>query len=390
VTTAGGVLLLVFAGCTVEGNPEVATDPANASSTDGGTAGADGGGLKGDGVDVGGADGDGLEGGGGDGGSGGITGASQAQCAIGVCGTPTGYTTTTLSVDEGTGTMVSRFYRVYRPLGLTNSPSNKVPAVLLLDNGNPNRFVELAAANRFIAVTLYSAWIKKWVNRGPGAPAPVNDEPFIAAVVNDLYTRENVDPNRLYVAGASGGGGEMVLDIMCDPANSKLFRGYLADSTSFGLYPYGQSAAQGAQPVCPSTNTNYFAMEVLSNTGSDANMYYNATTPGSTGKQYFFDLPDWTDWMAKKLNCGGARQDTSFGSPDPTNFRKFYSGPCNFAASGSPAVETIGVPGGGYMFGCQDSDPSALGCRGGSPLPTNGLFVEKEFWDFVANGVSKF
>ena len=177
----------------------------------------------------------------------------------------------------------------------------------------------------------------------------------------------------------------MTADVMCDPENSSSFRGYLIDSSSLQLY-------NGA-PACPSPNRSFFVMMALSNYSIDAGLYYD------TAPNPHLDVPLFADWAAARLGCEGQRVDDAIGSPDASTLRYTYSGPCGYAVGGSRAVVTLGIQNGGHTWYCQDSDaektPSS--CPGipnppgltPSGLPyTNGLFIEKEFWNFVAQSVS--
>jgi hypothetical protein len=172
---------------------------------------------------------------------------------------------------------------------------------------------------------------------------------------------------------------------MCDVHNSALFRGYLIDSSSLQVY--------GGSPNCSSSNRDYFVMMVLSSDGPDAGLYHD------TAPNPHLDVRAFAGWAARRLACHGPRIDDAIGSPVPSTLRYTRFGPCAFAAKGSRAVVTLGVQNGAHGWGCQDSDrgapsdacpgmpnPPGLGPTG---LPkTNGLFVEGEFWTFVARGRS--
>ena len=159
----------------------------------------------------------------------------------------------------------------------------------------------------------------------------------------------------------------------------------MIDSSSLQLY-------NGA-PACPSPNRSFFVMMALSNYGIDAGLYYD------TAPNPHLDVPLFADWAAARLGCEGQRVDDAIGSPDASTLRYTYSGPCGYAVGGSRAVVTLGVQNGGHTWSCQDSDAEKTpsNCPGipnppgltPSGLPyTNGLFIEKEFWNFVAQSVS--
>jgi poly(3-hydroxybutyrate) depolymerase len=335
-----------------------------------------------------------------------IEGASQAVCTPSPCLAPAGYTSYSLaSVENGDGTTSPREYAVYRPLNLTSSPTNLTPAVLVFYvkgscGLNPTgRFASLAPQERFVVVYMEvpcgrdDNWDKR--NVDPGTSTAVNDEPYVTAVVNaitqcpaaDAGPNQCIDPQRIYAAGTSSGG-NMVADVMCDTQNSPLFRGYLIDSSSLQLF-------EGA-PACPSPNRNFFVMMALSDHSIDAKLYYDEDV------NPHLDVPAFADWAAARLGCANQRVDDAIGQPVASTLRYTYSGPCAFAAADSRAVVTLGVQNGGHAWVCQDSDPGAQPnecpqnegefdpptlTSAGVP-DTNGLFVESQFWDFVAHSIS--
>jgi polyhydroxybutyrate depolymerase len=324
-----------------------------------------------------------------------VTGASLAACTPAPCEPPAGVERLTLAnVSNDDGSTSPREYGIYRPRNL----SGPAPAVIVFyGNGScgvtpAGRFSELAVANRFVVVYVAvppaappcgRTWEKR--NVGPSGTTVPDDEPYVRAVVNDI-TRcpgECVDPQRIYAAGISSGG-SMVGDVMCDVENSPLFRGYLIDSSSLELF--------GGTPHCPSTNRNFFVMLALGSYGADAGLYYD------TAPKPHLDVSAFAAWAADRLECPSEPQEDMLGSPVASTLAYTYAGPCAFAATGSPAVMSFGVLGGAHGWSCQDSDPQApLNACPGMPEPpglenglprTNGLFVEEQFWDFVAHGVS--
>ena len=322
-----------------------------------------------------------------------ISGASLATCSPAPCQVASGVGTFSLgNVSNDDGTVSTRTYGVSRPRNLTG----QAPAVLVFYGGNncgvvpATRFSTLAAANRFIVVYMAVpcgrdlTWDKR--NIDSATTTVPDDEPYVNAVVKDL-TRcpgQCVDPQRIYAAGMSSGG-NMVADIMCDPSNSTLFRGYLIDSSSLQLF--------GGVPHCPSTNRSFFVMLALSNYGADAGLYYDtAATP-------HLDVHSFAIWAAARLGCTGLPQLGAIGTPLPTTLTFKALGPCANTAAGSVAVSALGVINGSHGWSCQDSDPHAppSSCSvmptppglSSSGLPkTNGFFLEGEFWSFVAAGLS--
>jgi poly(3-hydroxybutyrate) depolymerase len=322
-----------------------------------------------------------------------IAGAGEAICEPGPCGLASELQTDMLSeVPNDDGTTSTREYDVYRPQNLVG----EAPAVLVFYGSGicgqhvTSRFAELAPANKFIVVYMEIPcgrdlnWDKR--NVESQATEVPDDEPYVKAVVDDI-TRcpgECADPRRLYAAGMSGGG-SMVADVMCDVQNSPLFRGYLIDSSSLPLL-------EGA-PHCPSSNRSFFAMLALGDTGLDAGIYHDtAATP-------HLDVPEFAEWAADRLGCQAPLESGALGSPVASTLTFSYSGPCAYASSGSAAVSSLGIVDGAHGWSCQDSDlgatpnecptmPSPPGLDAGGLPQTNGLYVEGQFWSFVAEGVS--
>ena len=325
----------------------------------------------------------------------GLSGASQATCSPSPC-TPGPAPTMTdgvLQVDDGSGTVQTRGYGVYRPGGLSNTASNKVPAVLVFaGSGNcaPTEIAQdrvgarlepIADANRFIVIymekvsvgTCLTTWRER--NVGDTGPSTVSDEPYVAGVVQDLLTKQNVDPQRIYATGTSAGG-HFIIDIACDVQNSHLLRGIAVDSSSLSM------PAGSAGYYCPSTNQKLFYAEIVGSYGIDQPLY-----AGGCPHRCFPSITAVGDWWAQHLGCGPVRVDSTFGAPTATNQRHVWTDPCPFAQNGG--VMTIGVVGGAHTWVCQDSDPTAPPnrCNGVTP-PTNGLYVGQELWSFFAHGLS--
>ena len=315
---------------------------------------------------------------------------------------PATHSSYTLNVSNDDGTTSSRTYSVYRPGKLKPSPTNLAPAILVFYGGGncgfnpPGRFISMAAPDRFIVVAMeipcgrVNHWEKR--NVDSSSTAAPNDEPYVAAVVNDITQcpstgagpNQCVDPKRIYAAGLSSGG-NMVGDIMCDVQNSPLFRGYLIDSSSLQLF-------NGA-PHCPSPNRSFFVMLAVSNYGPDSGLYYDTTA------NPHLDVSEFADWAGSRLGCTKGRTDDAIGAPVASTLRYTYIGPCAYAAAGSAAVMALGVQNGAHGWGCQDSDagtqpggcPSMTNPPGLDPAGrprTNGLFVEQAFWNFVSQGYS--
>ncbi len=323
-----------------------------------------------------------------------ITGASLATCEPGPCLLAAGVETVELAnVSNDDGTASTRTYAIERPQHLIGP----APAVLVFygsgecDVSSSTRFRQLSAANRFVVVYMAvpcgrdNNWDKR--NVDSTTTTTPDDEPYVDAVVADITRCPGAcaDPQRIYAAGMSSGG-NMVADIMCDPHNSPLIRGYMIDSSSLPLF--------NGEPHCPSTNRSFFAMLALSNLGLDAGLYYD-TDPNSP----HLDVPAFADWAGRKLGCSSGPVLGSLGSPSASTLTYTYDGPCAYVSPGSPAVISLGVQNGAHGWGCQDSDPLATpflcptlpnppGLDPNGLPQTNGLFVEEQFWNFVAQGES--
>ena len=301
------------------------------------------------------------------------------------------------NVSDGDGTSYPRGYSVYRPSGLTNSPSNKVPAVLIFDGGgncggnepmielNNTRVAPLADDNRFIAVFMLKrsspSCVSQWRKPGilgspPGSPS---DEPYTAAVIADILVKQNVDPQRIYATGASSGGA-MVLDIACDPGNSPKMRGVSVVSSTFSV---GNSGGMPVgMPNCASNNKNLFIQQIVGTTSIDANI-------GMCPANCLLGAHELAAYWAQHLGCPLTKQNTVYGMPTATNQRERYTGACAFATN--YAVEDLVVVGGGHGYQCHDSGgPKPPGCGvSGTIPPTNGEWDLSQMWDFFAKGISQ-
>jgi len=334
-----------------------------------------------------------------------VDGASHATCNPSPCTPATPIAYTLVNVPNGDGTYSQRTFAVQRPVHLTASAANLAPAVLVFyPSGNcglvpSSRFASLAPTDRFVVVYMEVPcsrnpggwnWEKRYVNTATSSIQ--NDEPYVTAVVNAITqcpggqdaADQCVDPQRIYAAGTSSGG-NMAADIMCDPQNSRLFRGYLIDSSSLQLF--------NGRPNCPSPDRDYLVMLAVGNAGLDAGLYYD------TAAHPHLDVPAFADWAAARLGCAGTRVDDAIGSPAASTLRYTYDAPCAQLPGGSPAVVSLGIQNGAHTWGCQDSDPLAPphSCSDLSGPPglgpngkpqTNGLFLEQAFWSFVVAGVT--
>jgi poly(3-hydroxybutyrate) depolymerase len=275
------------------------------------------------------------------------------------------------------------------------------------------RLTSIAPSNRFITIYMNipcgrtgsgaNNWIKKYVNCDPaqaGCPTIPDDQPYVAAVVQAITqcpasgtgtATQCVDPARIYAMGSSSGG-NLVADIVCDPSNSALFRGYEIDSSSFHLYTNGPNCPNYNSTTQRFTNHNFFVMDI-----------HGAVEP-NPNPSAFYTPPQLADWLGKGLGCTASRvDDTIFGGSNPNytvvpTDRYSYSAPCSFASGGRAAV-TLEVGNGGHQNQCQDSDagssPNACPSMANPPgldatgrPKSNGILVDQEFWDEMSQGAS--
>ena len=261
-----------------------------------------------------------------------VSGASRAVCTPNPCSlapvpgsSPHG--DFTVRADNGAGSVIDRYYSVYRPSGLTNSPTNKAPAVLVFGRSvfvRPKR--DLAALQRVAnysrlptpTASSSSTWRSQTAGGHryvPGTTArstflhpsdALDDEPYVHAVIHDILDKQNVDPARIYLTGASSGGA-MVQAIACDPANSVLLRGIAALSE---YLPVGVSSGQPVgEPRCSSTNRNLF-VQIQGGT-ADPNVPYNGIClPSHCVSSFASTVAFWQ----RHLGCS-APVTTRFGSP---------------------------------------------------------------------------
>ncbi len=157
-----------------------------------------------------------------------------------------------IDVDDGAGKTVTRTYRFYRPLGLTNSLNNPVPLVVTITNSG---WFKVAVSNGFAVLVIpndvhcngtssacqYASLATNPDPQtlgardcGPAGNASCDDAPWIKAILDAVECSgaspcENIDPTQVFASGSSKGG-TMVEDLMCDPQTSGRFSGYSAVS----------------------------------------------------------------------------------------------------------------------------------------------------------------
>jgi len=308
------------------------------------------------------------------------TGGSTAVCSPSPCGAGT-VTDGTMSADDGAGRSITRYYSVYRPSGLTSSPTNRAPLVVLLSGtpgsqrGEPRNsgWAAVADANRLVVVAAATqcGTCQGWFHPvtsvttpaialtcGPSGTGACDDKPFIAALVERMIATENIDPDKVFATGASKGG-YMTIELMCSPSTSGVFRGYGVVSADF------RSTDASIPPSCPATARDYSVFQICGTTDG-------ATSNCATG--YYFTPPQWIlgihdagELAARHLGCTDAAPSVSyFGTTPGTLMRETWSA-CPMAHRASQAVT---VPRGGHAFDGLDG--------------VQGLDVAEETWSFLS------
>jgi hypothetical protein len=373
-----------------------------------------------------------------------IDGASNDTCS-GTCSTPGTADNMSLTASDDNGNMISRNYSFWRPSNLQYGPTHLAPAILVFNAaGNCGLDVvgnwhTAAVTNKAVVVDMEipcsrspANWQQKWAfpdaGGGNGQMKP-NDEPYVQDVIGQITdcpssgaTRDQcVDPQRVYAVGESSGG-NMASDVMCDPTTAPLLRGVDIDSASLKTYT-GQTdcPAAGTGPAADPDPNPMFAMLSLSN--------YPSTTDGAlyndTGSSPHLDINQsgqhFQNWFASSYGCSGSGTGTSLGDADrlgagtnngpdaaAATLRYREGAPCNNGDSSGYAVEALGVQNGGHGWTCQDSAPAFFYCPGMADPPgldttnsqgtggnasigapwTDGLSIEQEFFNFVAQGYS--
>lgn len=325
-----------------------------------------------------------------------ISGASQAVCTPSPC-TPgpvpvsSPHGAVTVRANNGTGTVIDRYYSVYRPNGLTNSPNNKAPAVLAFGRGaacgpsevsrlyNELRLQSIADANRFIVVYMTSqmagapslcAWHHPAIDFPTPPRDPLDDEPYVNAVLHDILNKENVDPQRIYATGASSGGA-MVQAVACDPTNSLLIRGISAVSE---YLPVDISSGRpSGDPRCASANQHLFVQ--LQGGTADPNVPYGGICiPNHCVSSFAANLDFWR----RHLGCTTASTPTLFGSPAQANREQLFTG-CAFGTN--YGVDGVTVQNGVHAY-------SGLNDSLNGKTDTNGFVPGQALWTFFSGGLS--
>lgn len=311
----------------------------------------------------------------------------------------------------------------------------------------PGQWNSMAPSNKFEVVEMEypcsgrpvtTQWGKKWaegstdfgvgscsVNNVSTLCSEPDDEPYVLSVIRDITNCPSgatssefcADPQRIYVAGQSSGS-SMALDAMCDPSSSSLIRGGQADSGTFqtGKIDESNLTINGdyptAQPNCPAVgstgNQHLFIQSATSEYGIDTGLWNDSLS------SHHMQPSEMEQWAANAMGCQASNVTNSSYGPTPTGFNTqnvLYSnvGPCAFEQTGTNSfgAEALGITSGTHTWNCQDSNAGATGGCGDAgtagsttdpPPPhgfntgaipfTDGVSVEQEFWNYVANGES--
>ncbi len=307
-------------------------------------------------------------------------GASQATCsgAGGVCtaGALTPYTLT--GVDDGSGTQTrSVTFNVYRPGGLTNSSSNKAAAVFFFGNSTDNDWNNTTKAKGWPGIADTNKLVVVQINTHTCGTGSVStyctnvNEPFAASPVmtcgsaanqvcnetpalNAIYaavncdpgasTCQNIDPNRIYVTGASKGGYASE-QMVCDPNVVPKFQGAGWVSSSV----MGVGTDNTATLTCPYQQSAQRAVGILQLFGTSDSLVYGDTSTYLTGKAaaptgcpgscWWFSQNDETQvFLGPMLGC----TSNSTSTPQTGVTLKTYAGCSNGAHTAYALVQNGG------------------------------------------------
>ena len=173
------------------------------------------------------------------------TGGSNATCNPSPCtpGAVVSHTITVADSDGADARSVAMTYMIERPNGLTNSGSNLAPLVVVMSDpaGDDSGFQALSATDEFVVLYVPNTHAGEYgastVSPAPGTIGPMtcgvsgrnpcDDIPWLKAILEQIVCAgsapcENIDPNKVYVTGASKGG-LMTLDAVCDTRTSSYF-----------------------------------------------------------------------------------------------------------------------------------------------------------------------
>ena len=181
----------------------------------------------------------------GGGGGGGGGGGSSATCSPSPCtqGTAVSHTITVADSDGADAKNATMTYKIERPNGLTNSSSNPAPLLVVFADqaSDDSNFQALSATDRYVLLYIPQSHGGQYgdpvVSPTPSTQAPktcgvsgtnnCDDIPWLQAVLQHTVCSggspcENIDPNKVYAAGASKGG-LMTMAAVCDTRTSSYF-----------------------------------------------------------------------------------------------------------------------------------------------------------------------
>lgn len=230
---------------------------------------------------------------------------------------PASWSTTT--VDDGSGTKnKTMHYKVYRPANLTNSATNKAPAVIWLDEQlGPEAIAsweKLAVANRFVlavyqpgtyqfngrtATTYFDPVTVPWQPSpipgcGASGTATCDDKPGLVSFVKALVSTQHIDPKKIFVTGASKGG-FFTSELMCSPSTNRLFRGF--GIVSANLWSSGPTQ-DASTNTCRSFNRDSSVMFIAGE--ADPLIHYAGAV---TGTRYEWGQQAGVAYVARHYGC---------------------------------------------------------------------------------------
>jgi poly(3-hydroxybutyrate) depolymerase len=294
---------------------------------------------------------------------------------------------------------MTRSYGLYRPRGLTNSASNKVPLVIafkaagggsteISDLETKSGWDPIADANKFIV-----AYAKKRVGPvnsqflvpdiapdgtngagcgtaggQPNCLGPLDsDETYVRDMIAKIITDENVDPNKVYVAGQSAGGG-MAENTACDTRFGDAYRVHGIGNVTISMVAAGTSAPHN--PRCRlntgSPPTPKWSFMAVCGT-ADGNVN-NCAEPGEAtpnGANWQLSQLELVDFFRRKIGCSSAVTTVNIGTPNAVNVEKTWA-----TCSGNQAIRYVKVPNGDHKWYL------------GQATPYNGLHTASALWNF--------
>ncbi|HZL07873.1 MAG TPA: hypothetical protein VFC50_01625 [Candidatus Dormibacteraeota bacterium] len=293
---------------------------------------------------------------------------SKAVCNPSPCTQGT-LTSSHVTVDDGAGSSLNRLVQFYRPQGLTNSPSNQAPLVVLYNVSDLNNttipqqnWESLANQDHFLVVSLTNQWTQPpgcntsyatpvafplvacENDCGPSQTGVCDDTPYINAALDSLVTTQNVDQSLIYATGGSKGG-SMTEETMCDPAMSSRFAGFAPISAVF-ISP-STNNDPSVLPNCPALSSHKnFSVQYQFGTSDNAYSGNLATGFVNAKNEWLFSqTQNLTNIINPALGCSNTpTTSTLFGSSN--NIMTVY-GNCTTAGISTSVVQ---VNGGGHTY----------------------------------------